>query len=154
MQVNVVSTEDNLKELVELINAAKWDDDNAISPYEVDALTAYLNRQDTVFVACFEEVLGKKTLLGMASSRIEMKPYNHELWFYVDEVDVCADQRQRGVGSSIMKKLLHLAEAAGCEELWLGTEVDNKAANALYKALDPDDVDQVVGYTWETDSPP
>ena len=111
----------------------------------------YLDRQDTVFVACFEEARGNKVLLGMASSRIEIKPYNQELWFYVDEVDVCADQRQRGVGSAIMKRLFTLAEEAGCEELWLGTEVENKAANALYRALDPDDVDQVVGYTWETD---
>ena len=151
MQVDVISIDDNLDELVNLINTAKWDEDNAISPYDVVALKMYLDRQDTVFVACFEEVQGHKILLGMASSRIEIKPYNQELWFYVDEVDVCADQRQRGVGSAIMKRLFTLAEEAGCEELWLGTEVENKAANALYRALDPDDVDQVVGYTWETD---
>ncbi len=48
-----------------------------------------------------------------------------------------------------MRKLIDLADEADCEELWLGTEVDNLAANALYRALAPDDIAQVVGYTYE-----
>ena len=80
-----------------------------------------------------------------------MKPYDHELWLYVDEVDVCADQRQKGAGKAIMNKLLDIAEDEECEEVWLGTEVDNVAANALYRSIDPDDIEQFVGYTWETD---
>ena len=89
--------------------------------------------------------------MGMASGRFEIKPYGQERWLYVDEVDVCADQRQKGAGKAIMQRLIELAEQAGCEELWLGTEVDNAAANALYRSLQPDDVSQVVGYTFETD---
>ena len=80
-----------------------------------------------------------------------MKPYEYALWLYVDEVDVCADQRQRGAGKALMTKLLEIAEASGCEEVWLGTEADNQPANALYRALNPDDVAAVVGYTFETD---
>ena len=87
----------------------------------------------------------------MASSRIEIKPYDQELWLYVDEVDVCSDQRQKGAGKAIMSKLIEIAKDKGCEEVWLGTEVDNLPANALYRLLDPDDVANVVGYTFETD---
>ena len=72
-----------------------------------------------------------------------------ERWLYVDEVDVCADQRQKGAGKAIMEKLIALAETADCEEVWLGTEADNLAANALYRSLDPDDIGEVVGYTFE-----
>ena len=64
---------------------------------------------------------------------------------------MCADQRKKGAGKAMMNKLIEIARAQGCEELWLGTEVDNSPANALYKSLDPDDVAQVVGYTFETD---
>jgi len=69
----------------------------------------------------------------------------------VDELDVCANQRKRGAGTAIMQKLLEHAENAGCEEVWLGTEVDNTAANALYSSLNPDEVEQFIGYTYELD---
>jgi ribosomal protein S18 acetylase RimI-like enzyme len=67
----------------------------------------------------------------------------------VDEVDVCVEQRLKGVGSLMMRWLIEFARDEGCDEVWLGTEVDNDAANALYRRLEPDDVGDVVGYTWE-----
>ena len=149
--VERVAADDDLQTLVDEINSALWDDANEISSYAADALAAYLGRADTVFVACHEHNAGTQTLLGIASARIEMKPYEYALWLYVDEVDVCADQRQRGAGKALMTKLLEIAEASGCEEVWLGTEADNQPANALYRALNPDDVAAVVGYTFETD---
>lgn len=151
MEVKVITLEDNLDELVAHINQADWDEANEMSEYDVEALAAYLERQDTLFVACYETSSERSTLLGMASARIEIKPYGKERWLYVDEVDVCADQRQRGAGKLIMQKLLEIAEDQGCEELWLGTEVDNHPANALYNSLTPDDVTKFIGYTYEID---
>ncbi|MEM7080610.1 MAG: GNAT family N-acetyltransferase [Pseudomonadota bacterium] len=150
MRVQRATTADDLASIVDAINAAQWDDANAIEVYEATALAAYLERQDTVFLTCHE---GKDVspLLGMASARIEMKPYGRGLWLYVDEMDVCVDHRRRGVGQALMTALLQIAEDAGCEELWLGTEVDNTAANALYTSMQPDAVDRLVGYTYETD---
>lgn len=151
MTVEVITLHDDLQQLVEEINQASWDDGNEMSKFDVEALSEYLARQDTLFVACHDIVEGDRTLLGIASSRLEIKPYDKERWLYVDEVDVCADQRQRGAGKAIMRKLIAIAEDAGCEEVWLGTEADNQAANALYQSLAPDDVAQVIGYTYETD---
>lgn len=145
------TTDEAIESLVRSINNAAWDEGNGMTPYDPGALKAYLERADTVFMACHAVHDGQRTFMGMASARLEMKPYDHELWLYVDEVDVCADQRQKGAGKAIMQALLDWAEDNDCEELWLGTEVDNDAANALYRSLDPDDEDQVVGYTWETD---
>ncbi|MEM9092470.1 MAG: GNAT family N-acetyltransferase [Cyanobacteria bacterium P01_F01_bin.53] len=151
MKVRVITPEDNLDELVAQINQAAWDEANEMSEYDVEALSAYLERQDTVFVACYEMSSERSTLLGMASARIEIKPYGKERWLYVDEVDVCADQRQRGAGKLIMQKLIAIAKDQGCEELWLGTEVDNHPANALYRSIEPDDVAEFIGYTYEMD---
>lgn len=147
----VVDASYDLARLVDEINDASWDDANEMSVYDVKSLSAYLNRADTLFVACHENSSHGSTLLGFASSRFELKPYGEEKWLYVDELDVCANQRQRGAGSAIMRKLFELAEEADCEEVWLGTEVENAAANALYRSLDPDDVAEVVGYTYELD---
>lgn len=153
MPINVeqINIQDDLSQIVSDINGAEWDDDNEISPYEVESLEVYLQRQDTVFVVAYNIEGDSKIFLGMASGRIEIKPYGKELWLYVDEVDVCVNQRKKGAGKAIMEKLLAIADEADCEEVWLGTEVDNDPANALYRSLDPDDVGEVVGYTYELD---
>lgn len=148
--VTRITTDDDLVQLVDEINQASWDNANDMSVFEVEALTAYLNRQDTLFVACHDITEVGRTLMGMASSRLEIKPYDKARWLYVDEVDVCSDQRQKGAGKAIMRKLIEFADEAGCEEVWLGTESDNQAANALYRSLEPSDVAQIVGYTYNT----
>lgn len=149
IRVSVLTLADNLQQIVDEINQASWDQANDMGEYDVVSLAAYLERQDTVFVACHEITADGRTLLGMASARVELKPYGGKRWLYVDEVDVCANQRRRGAGKAMMRKLIELADEAGCEEVWLGTEEDNHAANALYRALDPDEVTQVTGYTYE-----
>ena len=151
MDIKAVSLNDDLNKIVSEINAASWDKSNEISEYTVSALRAYLSRQDTVFLACYQSS-ENPTLLGIASSRIEIKPYDQVRWLYVDEVDVCADQRQKGVGKFIMQRLIEIAKDNGCEEVWLGAEATNFSANALYQSLGPDDISKVIGYTYETDS--
>lgn len=147
----IITIEDDLHRLVEEINQASWDEANEMSEFDADALRAYLAHQDTLFVACHAVADGRNTLLGIASSRFQTKPYNQERWLYVDEVDVCVDQREKGVGKAIMRKLVDIARDADCDEVWLGTEADNEAANALYRSLDPDEIAHVIGYTYETD---
>ena len=151
LSVNTVEREDDLNRLVEEINQAVWDAGNEMSTYHVAALAAYLERQDTVFIVCHSVDGQSRTFYGMASARLELKPYDNSRWLYVDEVDVCADQRQKGAGKALMRKLIEIAKQNDCEEVWLGTEVDNLAANALYRSLNPDDAAQVVGYTYELD---
>jgi ribosomal protein S18 acetylase RimI-like enzyme len=120
-----------------------------MSVYDVASLSTYLERQDTLFVTCHDISSDPPALLGIASYRIEIKPYGKELWLYVDEVDVCSDQRRKGAGKAIMQKLIEIAHERACKEVWLGAEVENIAANALYLSLKPDTVSRVVGYTFE-----
>lgn len=151
MEISVISPTDDLAALVADINSAQWDAANEMAVYDEASLRDYLEREDTLFVVCYRSTDSGRALLGFASSRFEHKPYGGELWLYVDELDVCADQRQQGAGKRIMQRLIEIATEADCEEVWLGTEADNLAANALYESLDPDDVGQVVGYTYEMD---
>ena len=152
MKIESIKLEDDLNRIVTKINNATWDDANEMCEYTESALKAYLIREDNIFLACFESDLEDADLLGIASARIQIKPYGRELWLYVDEVDVCADKRRKGVGKFIMQKLIELSEEKGCEELWLGAEIDNHPANKLYRSLAPDTISQVLGYAYETDS--
>jgi len=145
----VVQQTDDLNGLVTQINEADWDEGNEICLYDVESLQGYLSRQDTFFIIASSN--DRQILMGMASGRVEVKPYKNEQWLYVDEVDVCVDHRKKGVGKALMRQCFELARQANCEEVWLGTEVDNLEANALYRALEPDDIGQVVGYTYELD---
>jgi len=154
LKAKEISVDDDLQSLIADINYALWDEDNEMSVYDSESLKIYLERQDTIFIACHEEFERSAVLLGIASSRIEMKPYGMELWLYVDEVHVCADQRKKGVGKLIMQTLFEIARREGCEEVRLGTEEDNVAANALYRSIGPNDVTDVIGYTFKTDEPP
>lgn len=149
--VTVITSKDNLQQIVDEINQASWDDANDMSVYDAESLSVYLKHPDTLFITCYEISNNERTLLGIASSRVEIKPYEEKRWLYVDEVDVCSDQRQKGAGQAMMQKLIEIARESGCEELWLGTEMENIPANALYQSLKPNDIARVVGYTYVTD---
>lgn len=148
--VKSVSHKNNLQQVVDEINQSAWDDDNDLTAYDVDSLRAYLGHQDSIFLVCYEETGNQTTFLGMASARIQIKPYAQQRWLYVDELDVCANQRKKGAGKALMLQLLKIARASDCQELWLGTELDNLAANALYRSLHPEEIEQFIGYTYET----
>ncbi|MCI5105912.1 MAG: GNAT family N-acetyltransferase [Pseudomonadales bacterium] len=151
MQIRRISLKDDLPALVRDINSARWDDANEITAYKAEDLAYFLQRQDTVFIACYDTAAGHHNLLGIASARIQIKPYDKELWLYIDEVDVCADQRQKGAGKAMMRDLISISRERGCQEVWLGTEVDNIPANALYKSLQPNEIEQFVGYSYRVD---
>jgi len=94
----VVTEQDDIEALVQDINNSQWDESNDMAAYQPDALRLYLRCQGTVFMACYEEQ-DNRVLLGIASARIEMKPYDEERWLYIDEVDVCApDEVEKFVG--------------------------------------------------------
>jgi aminoglycoside 6'-N-acetyltransferase I len=127
------------------IEAAEWDEDNAIdAPYSAASLAAYVASPDNVFVLAHDGA----TVLGMASGTLLRKPYGDERWCYVDEVDVAVPHRRRGVGRALMERFLRLARQEGCGELWLGTERDNGPALALYRGLGGDE-DDFVGFNFE-----
>ena len=147
-KVEVITVDSDLQRIVTDINAASWDEANDLCSYDVASLNDYLRRQDSVFLVCRDDDEAE-TFLGMASGRLQLKPYDQQRWFYVDEVDVCVDKRRKGAGAAMMKTFLSIAKQQGCEELWLGTELDNVAANALYTSLKPDEVERFVGFNFE-----
>ncbi len=146
IDVHAITLNDNLTSLAEQINTASWTAENEIEDgeYSADSLARYLQQSGHVFLSA--TVNGE--FAGMAAAAILDKAYANSRWLYVDELDVTANFRRRGVGAAIMCQLLTLARENQCIELWLGTETDNHAARALYESLEPSEVEPFVGFSY------
>jgi ribosomal protein S18 acetylase RimI-like enzyme len=55
---------------------------------------------------------------------------------YIDEVGVAPRMQRRGIASKMLAEMLALGKELGCEEAWVGTEPDNRAARGLYESYD------------------
>ena len=75
-----------------------------------------------------------------------IKQINLSSW---DEVDTCSNHRKKGVATAMMQTFLKLAKEKHCEEVWLCTERENLAARKLYESLNPNDVGDIIGYTFK-----
>ena len=140
-----ISAQDDLNKIVFDIQKAKWIQASEISTedYSVENLNFFLKNAESLFVVAYSN----KQFAGMASAKLLNKP-NGDIWLYIDEVDVCEDKQRQGIGTALMRYLLKFAHESDCDEVWLGTEVDNLPANALYSSLNPSEVQKCIGYTY------
>ncbi|MEU3960490.1 GNAT family N-acetyltransferase [Streptomyces buecherae] len=69
-----------------------------------------------------------------------------EMFLY--ELSVDPAYRRRGVGGSLVRALAELARDRGCYGMWVGTERDNTAALATYRAAGATDEDDFVALAW------
>lgn len=65
---------------------------------------------------------------------------------FLDEIGTGDDWRRKGIANTLMLKLFERADAEGIEEIWLGTEPDNDAANGLYQRFKHEREDAVIYY--------
>lgn len=89
------------------------------------------------------------TVVGMATGNDYLHP-DKPVMFWVNEMGVAPSHQRRGIGKQLLRRILDLAKELGREEAWLGTEVDNVAARALYKSLDGEE-ESFVMYTYDLD---
>ena len=54
-----------------------------------------------------------------------------QLW--INELGVAPSHQRRGIGVALVSRMLVHGRSLGCTEAWVGTEVDNVAARALYE---------------------
>jgi aminoglycoside 6'-N-acetyltransferase I len=52
---------------------------------------------------------------------------------YVDEVGTATSHLRQGIATAMLAELFAWGRELGCAEAWLGTELDNDAANGLYR---------------------
>ena len=145
VNIKKIRANDDLNKIVPEIQKATWVADSEISPedYSVQDLKAFLLRTESVFVVAYCD----EQFSGMASAKILNKP-NGDIWLYIDEVDVCENHQKQVIGKALMNYLFRFSQESNCDEVWLGTEVDNVAANALYISINPSEIQNFIGYTY------
>jgi aminoglycoside 6'-N-acetyltransferase I len=109
-------------------------------PVDPARLAAYLREPGHLMVLAFEGDL----VIGQCAGVIHRHP-DKPTELYVDEVGTASTHRRQGVARAMMDELFRWGRELGCEEAWLGTELDNAAANALYRGYRPVE-DEAIQY--------
>ena len=74
------------------------------------------------------------TVIGMASAVEYFHPDKQpQLW--INEVGVASTHRNQGIGRRMVQALLQAATERGCTFAWLGTDIDNEAAQACFRSV-------------------
>jgi ribosomal protein S18 acetylase RimI-like enzyme len=72
---------------------------------------------------------------------------------YIDEVGVAEPWRRQGLAREMLRRMFEHGKALGCEEAWVGTEIDNVPARRLYKGFKGEPAEDFVMYVYDlTDS--
>ena len=69
-----------------------------------------------------------------------------EMFLY--ELSVGKAHRRRGIATELVRALERLARERGCYGMWVGTEPDNEAAIATYRAAGAPPPEHGVFFTW------
>lgn len=114
--------------------------DDAIDPLR---LAAYLGTPGHLMILAFEGDL----VVGQCAGVIHHHP-DKPTELYVDELGTASTHRRQGIGRRLLDAMFDWGRELGCAEAWLGTELDNDAANALYRRVPPVEDDAMQFYVF------
>jgi len=72
-------------------------------------------------------------VIGQARGMIHRHP-DQATELYIDNLGVTPARQREGTATRLLDELVAWGRSQGCEEAWVGTEVDNEPARALYEA--------------------
>lgn len=92
------------------------------------------------------------TVVGMASAVDYVHP-DKPVQLWINEVGVADAYQRQGLGKRLLETLLAHGRTLGCEEAWVATDPDNRAACGLYASAGGDE-EPFVMYTFTLGEPP
>jgi ribosomal protein S18 acetylase RimI-like enzyme len=101
-------------------------------PVDASRLRTYLSAPGHLMVLALEGDL----IVGQCAGVIHHHP-DKSTELYVDEVGTASTHRRQGIARAMLDAMFTWGRELGCEEAWLGTELDNVAANRLYRGYRP-----------------
>lgn len=113
------------------------------NPVRKEQAAAFLNTDGHVMFLAFDGAQA----VGMASGTVLLHPDKAPAMF-VNEIGVRETHQRRGIGKALLQAIIQNARDRGCEGVWLGTELDNVPARALYRSLGGKEVAGVY-YGWD-----
>ena len=86
-------------------------------------------------------------VIGQARGVVHRHP-DEPTELYIDNLGVTPVRKREGVATRLLDDLVAWGRSLGCEQAWVGTEVDNEAARALYQGRGSD-AETFVMYFYE-----
>ncbi|MBI1197760.1 MAG: GNAT family N-acetyltransferase [Phenylobacterium sp.] len=99
--------------------------DEAIDPARV---AAYLAEPGHLMVVAVSD----GEVVGQARGMVHRHP-DKKTELYIDNLGVTPSRRRERLATHLLDDLVAWGRSLGCEEAWVGTEVDNGPARALYE---------------------
>ena len=116
------------------------------APIDRARLAAYLAEPGHLMVVA---VSGGE-VIGQARGMVHRQP-DQPTELYIDNLGVTPARRRQGVATRMLDELIAWGRSLGCEEAWVGTEVDNEPARTLYKGRGAE-AETFVMYAYELDA--
>ncbi len=113
-------------------------------PIDPTVLKAYLAEPNHHFIVALHD----DTVVGQCAAVVHRHPDLRPTELYIDEVGVAPPYRRRGIARAMLDAMFALGKTLGCEEVWVGTELNNTAARALY-ASRSEAADEFVMYEFK-----
>jgi ribosomal protein S18 acetylase RimI-like enzyme len=109
-------------------------------PIRPDRMRAYLREPGHLMLLALDGSL----VVGQCAAVLHRHP-DKATELYIDEVGTATSHLRRGIATAMLEDMFAWGRELGCEEAWLGTELDNVAANALYRRFKPKE-DEAIQY--------
>ena len=105
-------------------------DDVFDEPIRPDRLQLYLGEPGHLMIVAIDD----GTIVGQCAAVVHRHP-DKVTELYVDELGTAPSHQRQCIGRRLADEMFQWGRERGCVESWLGTELDNIAANALYNAI-------------------
>lgn len=128
MTLDVVRIHDGNARLLDSVAEEVFDE--AVDPAR---LAVYLAQPVNMMVVAVVDGL----VVGQVMAVIHHHPDKPDE-LYIDEVGVSTAWRRQGIARTLMVEMFRWGRERGCASSWLGTEIDNAAARALYASFGED----------------
>lgn len=116
-------------------------------PVQPDRLRAYLDQTTNRLLLAIEETPDGDLVVGQCAAVLHLHP-DKVTELYIDELGTASTHRRRGIGRRLTEEMIAWGKELGCGEGWLGTELDNVPARALYESL-WDEGEKIVMYDFD-----
>lgn len=113
-------------------------------PIHPERMRAYLREPGHIMLLALEDGL----VVGQCAAVIHRHP-DKPTELYIDEVGTASTHLRHGIASAMMADMFAWGRDLGCTEAWLGTELDNDAANALYRKFRPAEDEAIQYYLFQ-----
>jgi aminoglycoside 6'-N-acetyltransferase I len=123
---------------------AKVDPDVFDEPIHPERMHAYLREPGHIMLLALDGDL----VVGQCAAVIHRHP-DKSTELYIDEVGTASSHLRQGIATAMMREMFAWGRELGCEEAWLGTELDNDPANGLYRGFNPVEDESIQYYLFK-----